>query len=78
MKERVGKYKALRTIMHHSDRIVDVSHFTIDALNVLIDPCYFAVDAVGERQELRSCHPNFLLCQFVQRFECILDIRLSQ
>ena len=73
----VGKYNTSRTIVYYSDRIADIFHFTIDALNPVIDLCYFVVDAVGERQDLRRCHPNFLLRQFVQLFERILDIRLS-
>ena len=64
--------------MYYSDRIADILHFTTDALNLVIDPCYFVVDTVGERQELRCCHPNFLLRQLVQIFERILDVGLSQ
>ena len=61
---RVGKYNILRTFVYHPDPI--------------IDPCCFAVDAVGECQELCRCHPDFILCQFIQSLKSILDIRLSQ
>ena len=64
MKESVGKYNASRTVAYYSDRIADILHITIDA--------------VGERQELRRCHPNFFLRQFVRLIERILDISLSQ
>ena len=60
MKGSVGKYNASRTVVYYSDRITDILHIT--------------VDAVGECQELRCGHPNFLLRQFIQPFERILDI----
>ena len=63
---------------HALDLVVDPCHFTIYGLNITIDSCYFVVDAVCERQELRCCHPNFLLRQFIQSLESVLDIRLSQ
>ena len=55
MKESAGKYNAPRTFVYHSDRIADILHINIDA--------------VGDRQELRRCHPNLLLRQFIQLFE---------
>ena len=67
-----------RTIVYHFDGIADILHFIINVLNPDVYSCYFVVDSVGERQELRSCHPNFLLCQFVQPYKRILDISLSQ
>ena len=63
-KEWVGKCNISRTIVYHSDCIADILHITIDA--------------VGERQELRRCHPNFFLCQVVEPFKRVLDISLSQ
>ena len=60
----MGKYNGSRTFVYHPDRITNISHIV--------------VDAVGERQELCRCHPNFFLCQFIQSFQSVLDLRLSQ
>ena len=71
MKNSVGKYNVSRTIVYNPDRITH-------AFNFVINPCHFAVDPVGERQELRRYHPNFLLCQLIQSLQSVLDLRLSQ
>ena len=75
---------ASRTIEHQFDRIVDIVHFVvdtphfiIDALNPVIDPRYLIVDVMSDLQELRGCHPNFLLSQLVQSTERVFNIRLS-
>ena len=69
--------------MYHSDRITDIVYFTTHTLYLVIDPCYFTiytfnlvVNAMGECQQLRCCHSNFLLRQFIQSLEGILDLRL--
>ena len=66
----VGKYQGSRTIEYQLNLV-------IDALNPVIDPRYFIIDAVSDLQELRDCHPNFLLSQFIQPTERVFDIRLS-
>ena len=71
MKNSVGKYDVSRTIVYNPDRITHT-------LNFVINPCHFAVDPVCERQELCRYHPNFLLCQFIQSLQSVLDLRLSQ
>ena len=63
-KESTGKYDASRTIKYQFDRIADIFHFIIDA--------------VSDLEELSRCHPGFLLCQFIQSLESVLDIRISQ
>ena len=63
--------------MHHCDLIIDISHFTTFALDLVVYPCYFVVDAMSERQELCHCHPNFILRQLIQSFRTVLDLRLS-
>ena len=56
--------------MYHFDRIADIVQFIIDTL-------HFIIDAVSDLQELRVCHPSFLMCQFVQPTERVFDIRPS-
>ena len=51
----------MRTFVHHHDLIIDISHFTTHALDLVIDPCYFVVDTMSERQELCCCHLNFIV-----------------
>jgi hypothetical protein len=63
-KEPVGKYHASRTIEYQFERIADTLHFIINAFSDL--------------QQLRGCHPNFLLRQFIQSPQRILDVRFSQ
>ena len=60
------------------DLVIDPRYFTTYAFNAFIDPCYFVVNAMSKRQELCRRHPNFILCQFIQSFERVLDLRLSQ
>ena len=60
------------------DLVIDPRYFTTYAFNTFIDPCYFVVNAMSERQELCHHHPNFILRQFIQSFESVLDLRLSQ
>ena len=67
----VGKYNVSRTTVYNPDRITH-------GLNFVINPCHFVVDPVCERQELRRYHPNFILSQFIQSLESVLDLRLSQ
>ena len=74
---KLGKYTALRTFVHHRDLIIDISHFTTYALDLVIYPCYFVVGTMSERQELCRCHPNFILRQLIQSFKSVLDLRLS-
>ena len=64
MVELIGKYDAPRTIEYQIDRIADFF--------------YFIIDAVSDLEELSRCHPDFLLCQFIQSLESVLDIRISQ
>ena len=71
--------------MYYPDRITDIVYFTTHALYLVIYPCYFTiyalnlvVNATGECQQLRCCHPNFLLRQFIQALEGILDLCLPQ
>ena len=61
-----------RTVEYQSDRVPNIVHFIIDTLHCVIDPLgnFF--------QDLSGCHPNFLLCQFVQSLESIFDICLSK
>ena len=33
---------------------------------------------VSDLEELSRCHPDFLLCQFIQSLESVLDICISQ
>ena len=35
-------------------------------------------DTVSDLQKLSRCHPSFLLCQFIQSLESVLDLCLSQ
>ena len=65
------KLSLWRTVKYQSDRILNIFHFIIDTL-------YRVVDTLGDLQDLSGCHPNFLLCQFVQSLESVLDICLSQ
>ena len=64
MIESMGKYDAPRTIEYQIDRIADIFHFIINF--------------VSDLEELRCCHPGFLLRQFIQSLESVLDIRISQ
>ena len=64
MLESIGTYDAPRTVEYQFDRIADVFHLFIDA--------------VSDLEELSRCHPDFLLRQFIQSLESILDIRISQ
>ena len=64
MAESIRKHKTPRTIEYQFDRIIDVFHFILDA--------------VSDLEELSCCHPGFLLCQFIQSFESVLNLRISQ
>ena len=64
MVELIGKYDAPRTIEYQIDRIADIFHFIIDA--------------VSDLEELSRCHANFLLCQFIQSLESVLNLRISE
>ena len=77
-KNSAGKYNVSRTFIYHPDRMTDTFHFITHGLNIVIDLCYFVVDTMGEHQELCRCHSNFLLCQFIQSLESILNLRISQ
>ena len=86
------KHNVLRTFVYHLDLIINICHFTTHTLDLAINPCYFIIYAlnliidlccfvvytVGKRQELCRCHTNFILCQFIQSLECVLDLRLPQ
>ena len=61
-KECVEKYNVSRTIVYDPDHITDIVHIITHAFNLTTDTCYFIIDSMGERQELRRCHPNFILC----------------
>ena len=73
----IGKRHASRTIEYRFHCIADIVHFVIDFLDLAIDLRYFVVDAVSDLQELRGCHPNFLLRQSVQSTERVFKICLS-
>ena len=76
--ELIGSYQVSRTIQYQFDCIADIFHFVVDALNLVIDPNNFVINALSERQELRRCHSSFFLRQLIQSPQRIFDIPLSQ
>ena len=48
--EIIGDHIASRTVVYRCDRVADIFHFTVHALDLVIDPCHFVVYAVCERQ----------------------------
>ena len=44
----------------------------------IADIFHLIIDAVSDLEELSCCHPGFLLCQFIQSPESVLDLRLSR
>src|SRR5260370_2446712 len=87
----VNHQRWLRTVNAHCNLVVDSLYFvmntgnsTLNASHSLVDMRYLVVDADNSiidsmcgLQNLRSCHPNFLICQFVQPLEPIFYLSLS-
>jgi hypothetical protein len=50
---------------------------TVSTVQFAIDTLHSLLDAVGDPQLLGRCHPSLFLCQFVQLFQIVLDVRVS-
>jgi hypothetical protein len=66
----VTDQRRLRTINDHRD-------FVVDGLNLAINTGHSIVDSMRGPQDLRSCHPNLLICQRIQPLQRIFYVSLS-